>query len=605
MISTKWIMIGVYVIFLIVCGISMYKTYCKDCVQRCVFFSLKNIKTCFASCMCPNLKLKINSHKPDYSEYKDDLKLSGGEYDQPIKLPIKKVILKRNKFTNKLERYLPNIVMIILDDADAKISPIMEAMPFAKDFFELNGTHFTRAYTSTSYCCPARCQIFTGMYGHNNGVTSIYGKHASISAFRRPLYSNGSRQKNFRTGKFINNEHRTLNLHLQNIGYTTHAVGKFINGIENDHTMQIDYVPTGWDSFNVGADHFMYTGYRYSLTNWKAGDKEIGYEWYGTNEDDYITDVISQKATNIIKNTSDKPFFLYIAPTAPHVPMFPAERHRDKMEYWSQQYDKYVRSRPNFNANLSNKPHWLKKTEIERDQLFDSELKWNEMDWTRRMSSLHSVDDLIKNVYNEIKLKGMIDNTIFFLGSDNGYNLLSHKQLHKMSANEESMAIPLYAVGKCFKKNVTDDQLALLIDIAPTIYDILGYSNPEYVDGYSLLTEKKRSSVLFQYKNKDFHDEIDNLHNSPELLNVAKVVPDQLLYDVPPFTAIRTFDHMLVEYYNSSSTKENEYELFNMLEDPYQLTNVYNDKKYVGLQTDLTKRLKKLEICSGVECIYI
>lgn len=605
MISIKWFIMGVYFIILIACGINTYKEYCKECVQKCVFFSLTNVKTCFASCMCPDRKLAVKSHKPDYSKYEGDLKLSGGEYDQPIKLSIKNPILKRNKLTNKLERYMPNIVMIIMDDADAKISPIMEAMPFAKELFELNGTHFTKAYTSTSYCCPARCQIFTGMYGHNNGVTSMYGKHASISAFRMPLYSNGSRQINFRTKKFINNEHRTLNLHLQQLGYTTHAVGKFINGIENDHTGQIDYVPIGWDSFNIGADHFMYTGYRYSLTNWSAGDQEIGYEWYGSDEDDYITDVLSKKSTNIIKNTSEKPFFLYIAPTAPHVPMFPAERHRDKMEFWSQQYDKYVTNRPNFNANLSTKPHWLKKTEKERDDLFKSELKWNEMDWTRRMTSLYSVDDLIKNVYDEIKLKGQLDNTIFFLGSDNGYNLLVHKQVNKMSANEESMGVPLYAVGKCFKKNVSDDQLALLIDLAPTIYDILGYSKPSYIDGYSLLSEEKRSSVLFQYKNKDFHDEIDNLHHSPELLNVAKVAPEQLLYDVPPFTAIKTNMYVLVEYYNSSYTGENEHELFDLIKDPYQLTNIYNDEIYSEIQTNLTRRLRKLEKCTGVDCIYI
>jgi arylsulfatase A-like enzyme len=443
------------------------------------------------------------------------------------------------------------------------------------------------------------------MYGHNNGVTSMYGKHASINAFRMPLYSNGTRQSNPRTRKLINNEYRTLNLNLQNIGYTTHAVGKFINGIENDNTLQIDYVPIGWDTFNVGADHFMYTGYRYSLTNWTIGDQEISYEWYGSDVDDYITDVLSTKATNIIKKSSEKPFFLYIAPTAPHVPMFPAERHRDKIDYWNSQYDKYVTSRPNFNANLNNKPHWLKKTEKERDELFNSNLGWNEMDWARRMSSLYSVDDLIQNVYEEVKLSGKLDNTIFILGSDNGYNLFVHKQHNKMSANEESMCIPLYISGKGFEKNKTDNQLALLIDIAPTIYDILGYDKPTYIDGYSLLTKQKRSSILFQYKNKDFYDETDNLQHSPELINIAKVAPEQLLYDVPPFTAIHTFDYVLIEYYNTSQIGENEYELYDLNNDPYQLTNIYDNEHYSEIKKNLTMRLRKLEKCTGGECIYI
>jgi len=530
--------------------------------------------------------------------------MSGG-YDVPKKLQIKQIKLQKNTNTNKLEKYMPNIVMIIMDDADSKISPIMEAMPFSKELFELNGTKFTRAYTSTSYCCPARCQIFTGMYGHNNGVTSMQGNHSSITAFRMPLYSNGTRQKNWNTGKFINNEYRTLNKNLQDIGYTTHGIGKFINGIENDETKNIDYVPPGWDTFNVGADHFMYTGYRYSLTNWKKGDNEINYEWYGTNPDDYITDVLSNKATEIIKKTSDKPFFLYIATTAPHVPMFPAERHRDKMKFWESQYDKYVKSRPNFNAKLDHKSDWLKNTESKRDELFDSNLKWNEMDWIRRMTSFYAIDDLIYNVYNEIKKQNKLENTIFILGSDNGYNLLAHKQLHKQSPNDESMSIPLYISGGPFGKNINDDQIALLIDISPTIYDILGYYNPEYVDGYSLLTTKKRTSALFQYKNKDFYDITDNLQYSPELMDVAKIAPEQLLYDVPPFTAIRTFNHMLVEYYNSSNMKTNEYELYDTINDPYQLHNIYDVESNYKIKNELYYRLKKLQTCRGSECVYI
>ena len=242
---------------------------------------------------------------------------------------------------------------------------------------------------------------------------------------------------------------------------------------------------------------------------------------------------------------------------------------------------------------------------LKRDELFNSGVNWNEMDWVRRMTSVIAVDDLAFNVVNAIKEKGQLDNTIFFLGSDNGYNLLSHKQLNKMSANEESMSILLHANGAPFKKNVKDDQLVLLIDIAPTIYDILGYEKPLYIDGYSLLTSKKRSSVLFEYKNKNFYDDGDNLKHSPELENVASVAPEQLLYDVPPFTAIRTFDHVLVEYYNCSPIGTNEYELYDMINDPYQLTNVYDNESYADIKNSLADRLKKLEVCAGSECIYI
>ena len=54
---------------------------------------------------------------------------------------------------------------------------------------------------------------------------------------------------------------------------------------------------------------------------------------YGTSEADYSTDVLTQQAVQFINKsrTDRRPFFLYLAPYAPHLPLIPAPRHKGKL----------------------------------------------------------------------------------------------------------------------------------------------------------------------------------------------------------------------------------------------------------------------------------
>lgn len=77
---------------------------------------------------------------------------------------------------------------------------------------------------------------------------------------------------------------------------------------------------------------------------------------YSNNEDDYLTDVLGSLATDFVKRAAcdDAPFFLYLVPTAPHLPAIPVPRHRGS-------FDGLDAPRPpSFNeADMSDKPAWL------------------------------------------------------------------------------------------------------------------------------------------------------------------------------------------------------------------------------------------------------
>jgi arylsulfatase A-like enzyme len=281
------------------------------------------MKECINICYCINIK--PNYKKNNIIKYEENLDCKNGYANIP-KIKIKNTSLK------------PNIILFVLDDLDEIISPYFDAMPFARELFKINGTHFRNGFTSTSFCSPSRSQILTGLYGHNNGNIGMVGKHGGNSAFRNPYHLNGTKMKDGE--KCINNEDRTLAIFLQKYaGYHTSIIGKYLNGIENIKTRKIDYIPIGWNDFHIGSDPFMYLGYGYTLTNYSSSNKILTYEYYGFNEEDYITDVISKKTINIIDKNNNKPLFMYIAPSAPHFPLPCAERHKHLLTFWNDQYD--------------------------------------------------------------------------------------------------------------------------------------------------------------------------------------------------------------------------------------------------------------------------
>ena len=87
-------------------------------------------------------------------------------------------------------------------------------MPFVKKLLFENGTHFTHAFAPSPICCAARCQLLTGLYGHNNGVLTNSGKYGGYKAFTKPYNQNNTRLKD-KVGRCINNENRFLPSMLQ------------------------------------------------------------------------------------------------------------------------------------------------------------------------------------------------------------------------------------------------------------------------------------------------------------------------------------------------------------------------------------------------------
>ena len=193
----------------------------------------------------------------------------------------------------------PNIIFILTDDMALRD---LEFMPKLKKFLIEEGTTFSNYFVTNSQCCPSRSSILRGQYVHNHGVES------NSAGFRR-FYQLG-------------NESSTMATWLKAAGYMTGYMGKYLNGYPTGSSKT--HVPPGWDEWHGAIGGAGYNQFDYSLNE---NGKIVAY---GRADADYLTDVISRKTTAFIHQVIDKkkPFFLHLAPFAPHEPAIPAPRHR-------------------------------------------------------------------------------------------------------------------------------------------------------------------------------------------------------------------------------------------------------------------------------------
>ena len=190
-----------------------------------------------------------------------------------------------------------------LDDLDARLDTL-DYTPRIRTLLQEAGVTFENALVPVSLCCPSRVSLLRGQYVHNHQVLS-----------------NGPPDGGFQKATELNLEQTTLATLLQDAGYTTALMGKYLNGYP--YTDALTYIPPGWNEFYSPSSDAAYFGFNYTLN---ANGTLVSY---GSAPEDYMTDVLSRTAVNFITRTAGAgtPLFLYVNTYAPHGPSTPAPRH--------------------------------------------------------------------------------------------------------------------------------------------------------------------------------------------------------------------------------------------------------------------------------------
>jgi N-acetylglucosamine-6-sulfatase len=466
----------------------------------------------------------------------------------------------------------PNVVVIETDDQTVEE---MRVMRNTLQLIGAQGTTFDNNFVSLSLCCPSRSTFLTGQYAHNHGVLT---NSAPNGGFAKLDHTN------------------TLAVWLQNAGYNTALVGKYLNGYGRKG--QETLIPPGWTEFHAGVN--------LSYLNWTLNDNGTLLR-YGSSPGDYQSEVLTTKAVDVINRRvpEAKPLFMWVTYHAPHGGG-PAEPDDPKGLGTVRVADKYrnhfaaepLPNMPSFNeTDVSDKPVGIRR----RPVLTRQKIAAIREAYQQQLESLLSVDDGVKAIVDALRVTGELDNTVLVFTDDNGFFHGQHRvPSGKVLLYEPSIRVPLLMRGPGVPKNKHLRQMVANIDLAPTIVALAKARAGRVMDGRSLLPILHRPSIQWgrdlliergpagQAKSGAQMGEIGNGDNGNQGKTAAP--GDQR------FVALRTPRYLYAEYTNG------EKELYDLANDPDELTNRALDPAYAAIRTELSARLAKLATCKGPAC---
>jgi N-acetylglucosamine-6-sulfatase len=439
----------------------------------------------------------------------------------------------------------PNIVVVMTDDQTVES---LRVMGNVNTLLARQGVTFANNFASYPLCCPSRATFITGQYGHNH---TIMGNTAPAGGYDKlaPTHSN------------------SLPAWLQQAGYTTVHLGKYLNGYGRTNPTA---VPPGWSEWYGSTDPSTYQFYNYRLN--ENGRLVV----YGTGAANYQADVYNRKAVDIVRRlaATPKPFFLSVAFLAPHTggprdsddppnlgTPSPAPRHRNAFA------NQPLPAPPSLNeADMSDKPAAMRN----RPTLSTARLNAIREHYQQRLESLLAVDEAVRDLLAALDSARVLQRTYVIFTADNGFFHGEHRvATGKVLVYEPSVRVPLIIRGPGIPRGATRTTLAANVDLAPTILDIAGARAARRLDGRTLLPFAR-----------------DGLRRSGR----------DILLETTTYSAIRTPRHVFVQH----STGEQE--LYDLVTDPHQLTSLHADQRYAALKAELTRRLGLLRTCAGDAC---
>ncbi len=470
----------------------------------------------------------------------------------------------------------PNIILVLTDDLDRNLGTL-DQLPGFKTLFRDQGITFPNAFVSESLCCPSRASIQRGQFVHNHQVLGNKAPDGGFEKFHA-----------------LKEDQSTVGTWLHAAGYRTGFMGKYLNGYPD--TAQPTFVPPGWDEWDSPAAGNAYGEYNYSL------NENGSLVRYGAAPEDYMTDVLSRKATRFVQQASgeQRPFFLVVATYAPHQPATPAPRHADAFE------GVMAPRPPSFNEeDVSDKPQWIQsKPLLNRRQQRQLDTLYR-----KRLQSMLAVKELVEQLLKTLRETGQLDNSYVFFTSDNGFHLGEHR-LHagKLSAYEEDIRVPLYVRGPGVPAKQVREEMVGNVDLAPTFVELAHATAPDFVDGRSLaplLRERAgagpwRGAFLVEQEEVHFgrgaaarpRTVLEPLDLQEEEMANA---PKRVHQGIPAYNALRTPTHTYVAY------STGEHELYDLHSDPHELQNIAStaDK---ALLARLDSWLEAYRKCRGADC---
>jgi arylsulfatase A-like enzyme len=193
-----------------------------------------------------------------------------------------------------------------------------------------------------------------------------------------------------------------------------------------------------------------------------------------------------------------------------------------------------------------------------------------------RAAMMASVDEGVGMLLGALERSGALDRTLIIFVSDNGYFFGEHGLgPERRFAYEEGIRTPLLVrYPPLVRPGTVIDALTILLDIAPTVLEAAGATPGPHIQGRSLLPILKgeqpawRSSFLVEYYGEAA---------IPWLVAMS-------------YKAVRTARHKYIDWTQHPESDE----LYDLVADPYELTNLAREPGSAGLREELRRELGRL-----------
>lgn len=499
----------------------------------------------------------------------------------------------------------PNIVFIMSDDHGYQaISAYNDKLIQTPNIDRIaeEGILFTNASVTNSICAPSRAVILTGKHSHING------KIDNLSAF--------------------DTTNVTFAQLLQKAGYQTAMFGKLHFGNN----------PEGFDEFKILPGQGSYYNPDF-ITN--KGDTTIT---------GYVTDIITDLTIDWLdhRRDPDKPFLLMYLHKAPHRAWLPAPRHLDEytnktfplpetlfddykrntvgeniaqgdlkdsvnlnpysiasrsaemgigkhmtLGYDNKMYtetlvelgikEPYMNGDPTARMTDQQREAWKKAYDPINESFKKAYPKMNDSSLTvwkyqrflqDYLGTIASVDENVGRLLDYLDKENLSENTLVVYTSDQGFYLGEHGWFDKRFMYDESFKTPLLIKWpNKIKPGITEDEMVQNLDFAQTFLEVAGVQAPEDMQGKSLVPLLTGEDEVW-----DRHAVYYHYYEYPAEHSVKR------------HYGIATKEYKLIHFYYDID----QWELYDRINDPNEMHNVYNDPEYAEVVEMMKAKLKEV-----------
>jgi arylsulfatase A-like enzyme len=492
--------------------------------------------------------------------------------------------MRKETFMSREKR--PNVLLIMTDQQRADCigvagNPVLRTPHM--DRIANEGVHFSNAFCSNPFCMPSRASFVTGRYPHahrcwDNGVplsedTVTLADHLAKEGYHTLLIGKGHLNVFRKSGSpeswsdWLEPEPRWADWHGPYYGFQEVHMAVGHNRPLGHYGMHLrKHYPEALSCFSPDSALVPPSG---AFKSWKSS----------LPAEAHASTWIADETLEYFKRADENPFLAWISFPDPHLPFCPPAPYCDRYDpqtipFPIQKAGELEDKPPHFREFIQGKlkSGWGHNVFGEEDFASPDLTQMPETHYREIVAHYYGmislIDDNLGRILHGLEEQGLADNTVVVFTSDHGELLGDHFLVGKGGFHYDCLIrVPmLWRVPGAFPKGRTVDGLVSMIDIAPTICDLVGAPPMPDAHGRSLLpqlrgdTESARDAILVEFEWRFTRGK--------------------------PIRTIRTEEWKLTYYAGQTYG-----ELYNLTEDPHEFVNLYDNTEYSAVREQLTRRL--------------